>query len=98
MSKHDNLHTLFSVLNGCLPPAYNMTLRNDETTIVLTKEGIDDIMFICSDEHHEDDFVAHISYDSSGEIREGEYDTILWTSEDEQIPLSDILSDIRYYL
>lgn len=98
MNKHDNLHTLFSVLNGCLSYAYNMTLRDNETTIVLTREGTDDIMFICPDEYHEDDFVAYISYDSSGEIRDGEYDTILWTSEDGQIPLSNILSGIRYYL
>lgn len=98
MNKHDNLHTLFNILNGCLSYAYDMTFRDDETTIALTMEGTDTIMYIYSDEYHEDDFVGVINYDGSDEIFDGENDTVLWTSEDGQIPLSDILSDIRYYL
>ncbi|UWG68834.1 MAG: hypothetical protein [Bacteriophage sp.] len=98
MNKYDNIHTLFNILNGCLSYAYDMTLRDNETTIVLTKGDIDTIMYIYSNECRENDFVGVINYDGSDEIFDGENDTVLWTSEDGQIPLSDILSDIKYYL
>lgn len=98
MNKHDNLHILFNILNGCLSYAYDMALRDDETIIVLTREDIDTAMYIYTDEYHENDFVGVVNYDGSDEIFDGENDIVLWASEDGQIPLSDILADIRYYL
>lgn len=98
MNKHDNLHTLFTSLNGILPYEYDQKFIDNETTIVLTKEDSDCTMYISPDETNADDFVVAISHDDPSKGHYEEYETFYWLTEDEQIPLDSILADIKHYL
>lgn len=98
MNKHDNLHILFKTLTDILPYEYNEKFIDNETTIVLTKEGSDCTMYISPDELDADDFIVAISYDNPTKGYYEEYETFYWISKDDQIPLDTILTDIKHYL
>lgn len=98
MNKNDNLHILFKTLTDTLPHEYNEKLTDNETTIVLTKEDSDCTMYISPDDINPDDFIVAVSYDDPAKGYYEEYETFYWITEDEQIPLSSILSDIKHYL
>lgn len=98
MNKHDNLHTLFASLNGCLPYEYGEKFIDNETTIVITKEDSDCTMYISPDEINNDDFIVAVSHDDPAKGYYEEYETFYWITEDEQIPLNTIISDIKHYL
>lgn len=98
MNKNDNLHILFKTLMDTLPYEYGQKFIDNETTIVLTKENSDCTMYISPDEINADDFVVAVSHDDPAKGHYEEYETFYWTTEDEQIPLSTILTDIKHYL
>lgn len=95
MSKNDNIHILFKTLTGTLPYEYNEELIDSETTIVITKENSDYAMYISPDELHADDFEVTVSYDNATKGNYKEYELFYWTTEDGQIPISDIITDIK---
>lgn len=95
MNKHDNLHILFDSLNGCLPYEYYEKFVNNETAIVITKEKSDYTMYVSSDENNGDDFIVEIACNDPANGHHKEYETYHWPTEDDQIPLSDIISDIE---
>lgn len=94
MNKNDNIHTLSVSLNGCLPYEYDQKLADNETAIVITKEGSDLTMYVSHDENNSDDLVATYGHDSPTTGHHTEYETLRWTTEDGQIPLDTILDDI----
>lgn len=98
MNKNDNLHILFKTLMDTLPYEYDQKFIDNETTIVLTKENSDRTIYISPDEINADDFVAAVSHDDPAKGYYEEYETLYWTTEDEQIPLNSILTDIKHYL
>lgn len=98
MNKHDNLHILFTSLNGCLTYEYSEKFIDNETTIVLTKEDSDCTMYISLDELDSDDFVVAVSHDDPANGYYEEYETFYWISEGDQIHLDKILTDIKHYL
>lgn len=98
MNKNDNLHILFKTLMDTLPYEYGQKFIDNETTIVLTKENSDCTMYVSPDEINADDFVVAVSYDDPSNGHYEEYETFHWISEDEQIPLDTIISDIKHYL
>lgn len=98
MNKNDNLHILFKTLADTLPYEYDEKFIDNETTIVLTKEGTDCTMYISPDEYNSDDFVVAVSYDNPSKDYYEEYETFYWISEDGQISLNPILRDIKHYL
>lgn len=98
MNKNDNLHILFASLNGALPYEYDEKFTNNETTIVLTKAESDYTMYISADEYNDNDLVATIIHNNPTKGHYEEYETLYWTSDDEQIPLDTILAEIQYYL
>lgn len=98
MNKNDNLHILFKTLIDTLPYEYDEKLTDNETTIVLTKKDSDTTMYVSSDETNNDDFVVAVSHDDPSKDYYEEYETFYWISEDEQIPLGTIISDIKHYL
>lgn len=98
MNKHDNLHILFKTLLDTLPYEYNVKFIDNETTIVLTKEDSDCIMYISPDELDADDFIVEFSYGDPLKGYYEEYETFHWISKDDQIPLDTILTDIKHYL
>lgn len=98
MTKNDNLHLLFTSLNGCLPYEYNEKLNDHENTLILTKENSDYAMYISPDELDSDDFIVTVTHNDPVEDYYDEYETFHWTTEDEQIPLTTIISDIEHYL
>ena len=98
MNKNDNLHILFKTLMDTLPCEYGQKFIDNETTIVLTKENSDCTMYISPDEINADDFVVAVSHDDPSKGYYEEYETFYWITEDEQIPLNTILTDIKHYL
>lgn len=98
MNKNDTLHILFTSLNGCLPYEYDEKFTNNETTIILTKAGSDHTMYISPDEYNSNDLVAAVTHNDPTQNHHEEYETLYWTSDDEQIPLDTILAEIQYYL
>jgi hypothetical protein len=98
MNKNDNIHILFKTLTDTLPYEYNEELTNNGTTIIITKNDSDLTMYISPDEYHADDFIVAISYDNQNKGHHKKYETFYWLSEDEQIPLNTILTDIKQYL
>lgn len=95
MKKNDNIHILFKTLTDTLPYEYNEELTDNETTIVITKEDSDHAMYISPDELHADDFEVAVSYDDTSKGNYEPYEFSHWTTEDGQIPLGDILTDIK---
>lgn len=95
MNKNDSLHILFKTLVDILPYEYNEELTDDENTIVITKEDSDCIMCISTDETNEDDFNVVISHDYHTAGRDEEHETLYWPSENDQIPLDTIITDIK---
>lgn len=98
MNKHDTLHTLFKTLTDALPHEYDQKFIDNETTIVLTKEDSDCAMYISTDETNSDDFAVEVSHDDPSKGYYKEYETFYWISKDNQIPLGNILADIKNYL
>lgn len=98
MSKNDNLHILFKTLTDVLPYEYNEKLIDNDTTIVLTKENSDCTMYISPDECNSNDFVVAVSHDDPSKGYYEEYETFYWVSEEDQLPLGTVLSDIKHYL
>ena len=98
MNKNDNLHVLFKTLMDTLPHEYGQKFADNETTIVLTKENSDCTMYVSPDEINANDFVVSVSYDDPTKGYYEEYETFYWISEDEQIPLGTIITDIKHYL
>lgn len=98
MNKNDNLHLLFKTLTDILPYEYVGKLVDNETTIVITKQDSDRAMYISPEEHNSDDFLVAVSCDDPTKGNYEEYDTFYWLSEDDQIPLNTIISDIKHYL
>lgn len=98
MNKNDNIHILFKTLTDILPYEYNEAFIDNETTIVITKEDSDCTMYISPDETNADDFIVAVSYDDPTNGYYEEYETFYWTTENEQIPLTTILTDIKHYL
>lgn len=97
MNNNDSLHILFKTLTDTLPYEYDEELIDNETTIVITKEDSDYAMYISPDELHADDFEVTVSYDDTTKGNYKAYELFYWTAEDGQIPLSDILTDIKNY-
>lgn len=95
MNKHDNIRHLFKTLTDTLPYEYDEGLTDNKTTIVITKEDSDSTMYISPDETNPDDFTATISHDEPTNGHHEEYETLHWNSEDNQIPLDTILTDIK---
>lgn len=98
MNKNDNIHTLSAILNGCLPYEYDQKLTDNETTIVITKEGSDLTMHISPDENNDDESVMAYGHDDPNRGYFVEYEPIYRSSEDEQIPLDAIIDNIKHHL
>ena len=95
MNKNDSIHILFKTLADTLPYEYNEEFIHRGNTIVLTKEDSDCIMYINTDETNEDDFTADISHDYHTTGHDEEHETLYWPSENYQIPLGTIITDIK---
>lgn len=98
MNKNDNIHILFKTLTDTLPYEYNETLIDNGKSIFLTKENSDLAIYIRPDEHHTDDLTATIIPNDTNKNHHTEYETLNWTTKDEQIPLDTILTDIKNYI
>lgn len=105
MNKDINIQALFHILNGCLPYEYDEKLVANEDTIILTKEGSDNTMYITLDNNNDndndnddvDDVIA-IGHDDPNRGYFVEYEPIYRSSEDEQIPLNSIIDNIKHHL
>lgn len=95
MSKNDNIHILFKTLTDILTYEYNVKFIDNENTIVITKEDSDYAMYISPDELHADDFEVTVSHDNATKGNYKEYELFYWPTEDERIPISDIIADIK---
>jgi hypothetical protein len=95
MKKNDNIHILFKTLTDTLPYEYNEELIDNENTIVITKEGSDYAMAISPDELHADNFEVTVSHDDTTKGNYKEHELFYWTTEEEKIPISDIITDIK---
>lgn len=98
MNKNDNIHTLSTILNGCLPYEYDQKLVDNETTLVITKEDSDLTMYISPDENNDDEFVIIHGHDDPNRGYFMESEPIYRSSEDEQIPLDAIIDNIKHHL
>lgn len=86
MTKNDNIHLLFTCLNGCLPHEYTEELTDNETTIVITKEDSDYDMYISPDGPDTDNFEVTISYgDEPVELCQ-------WDANDPNSNLTDLIA------
>lgn len=90
MDKNDNIHILLKTLTDILPYEYNETLTDNETTIVITKEGSYSAMYITLDND-----VRATGHDDPNRGYYVEYEPTYQYPEDEQIPLDTILTDIK---
>lgn len=101
MNKNTNIQDLFHILNGCLPYEYDEKLIANEDTIILTKEGSDNTMYITlgndDDDDDADDVIA-IGHDDPNRGYFTEYEPIYRSSEDEQIPLDAIIDNVKHHL
>lgn len=95
MNKNDNTHILFKTIADTLPYEYNEELTDNETTIVITKEDSDHAVYVTLDDDDDDDDVIAIGHDDPNRGYYVEYEPIYRLSEDEQIPLDAILTDIK---
>lgn len=96
MNKNDNIHILLKTLTDTLPYEYNEQLTNDKTTIVITKEDSDNAVYVTLSNNDDDpDDVIAIGHDDPNRGYYVEYEPIYRYSEDEQIPLDIILTDIK---
>lgn len=98
MNKNDSLHTLFKTLKDILPYEYHEKLIDKENTIVLTKEGSDDTMYVSLDELDDDDSTVTVSHEDPVRSYYEGNEAIYCIPEDEQIPLDAIIADIKRYL
>lgn len=100
MSNCTTLKTLFTALRGSLPYEYDEKLIANEDTIILTKEGSDNIMYLTVDTDDTDDTddVIAIGYDDPNRGYFVEYVPIYQSSEDEQIPLDTIIDNAKHCL
>ena len=94
MSNCTTLKTLFTALRGSLPYEYDEKLIANEDTIILTKEGSDNVMYLTVDT---DDVIA-IGHDDPNRDYFVEYVPIYQSSKDEQIPLDAIIDNAKHYL
>lgn len=89
MTKNDNIHLLFTSLNGCLPYEYTEELTDNETTIVITKEDSDYDMYISPDGPDPDNFEVTVSYgDEPVELCQ-------WHANDPNSNLTDLIAYIK---
>lgn len=104
MDKNTNIKTLFRILNGCLPYAYNEKLVTNENTIIITKEDSDSTMYITlnntdnTDDPDDPDDVIAIGHDDPNRGYFVDYEPIYRFSENEQIPLDTIIDNIKHNL
>lgn len=99
MRENDSLHTLFKTLTNTLPYEYHEKLIKNENTIVVTKEGSDDTMYVSLDELDDaDDSAITVSYEDPTRSYYEEYKSIYCIPENEQIPIDAITADIKHYL
>lgn len=98
MNKNDNLHILSKTLMDTLPREYSQKFDNNETGLILTEENSDLFMYVSPDEHNADDIIVAVLHDDTDKGYVTEYETLHWTIENDQIPLSDILTDIKNYI
>lgn len=66
MNKNDTLHTLFNILNGCLPYEYDEHLTKDTEYIAITKKDSPIVIYISEDET-EPGILNATSYDTEEE-------------------------------
>lgn len=95
MNKHDNLHILFTSLNGCLPYEYDVKLLDDHDgapSLLIVKENSDHIMQIAPNEH--DDTFTVLTYDD-GDDPDTDSETYQWDLDSPDLTLDDILTDIK---
>lgn len=97
MSNYTTLKTLFTALQGSLPYECDEKLVTNEDTIILTKEGSDNIMYLTLDSDDTGDVIA-IGHDDPNRGYFVEYEPIYRSSEDEQIPLDTIIDNVKHYL
>lgn len=102
MNKNDNIHTLLKTLTDTLPYEYNEELIDNGTTILITKEDSDLATYLTLDDddviaisHDDPDDVIAIGHDDPNRGYYVEYEPIYQSSEDGQIPLDTILTDIK---
>lgn len=96
MNKNDNIHILLKTLTDTLPYEYNEQLTDDETTIAITKEDSDYAVYVTLDDDDAaaDDVIAR-GHDDPNRGYVVEYEPIYRYTEDEQIPLDTIITDIK---
>lgn len=95
MNKNDNIHTLFKTLTDTLPYEYNESLAGDGTTIAITKEGSDNVVYVTLDPDDDPDDVIVLGHDDPNRGYYVEYKPIYRYPEDEPVPLDTILTDIK---
>lgn len=89
MTKNDNIHLLFTILNGCLPYEYTEELTDNENTIVITKEDSDYDMYISPDGLDTDNFEVSVNYgDEPVELYQ-------WNTNDPNSNLTDLIAYIK---
>lgn len=96
MNDKENLRTLFSILNGCLPYEYDVELptgKGPHASILITKEDSGRIIQITASGPGDDTFTV-LAYDDGDDPAKNS-ETYLWDTDSPDYTLDNILTDIR---
>ena len=95
MSHKDNTLSLFSIINGCLPHEYDVTLIDDHGrthNILIVKKDSDHIMQIASNEH---DNTCTVLVWIDGDDPDTDSEAYQWDLDSPYVTLDTILTDIK---
>lgn len=95
MNDKNNTRNLFSIINGCLPYEYDVTLLNDHGRtygILITKKDSDHIMQITPSKH---DNTCTVLVWINGDDPAIDSEAYQWDLDSPDFTLDDILTDIQ---
>lgn len=95
MSDKNNTRNLSSIINGCLPYEYDVTLHNyhgKTPSILITKEDSNHIMQITPNEH---DNTCTVLTWIDGDDPDTGSETLQWNIDSPDVTLDSILTDIK---
>lgn len=95
MNNKDNTRNLFSIINGCLPYEYDVTLLDGHgrtTNILIVKEDSDHIMQITPNKH---DNTYTVLVWADGDDPATDSEAYQWNLDSPDITLDTIITDIK---
>lgn len=98
MSDKNNTRNLFSIINGCLPYEYDVTLLNGHDGaygIIIVKEGSDHIVQITPSEHNN---TCTVLVWADGDNPDTDGEGYQWDLDSPGLTLADILANIKHCL